>query len=161
MPFSLRPAVESDQPVIVAIVNAAHINPRDLHWPNFIVAESAGQIVGVGQVKQHRDGSRELASIAVRPGYQGQGIGSALCRALIERENGLLYLMCRGGLESYYIRFGFRKIGPGEMPAYFRRIHRVVSTVNVVALGRIEFAIMKREKQEDLRETRGVEETRE
>ncbi|MBI3763052.1 MAG: GNAT family N-acetyltransferase [Chloroflexi bacterium] len=144
--FTLRPATESDQPIIVFIVNEGRINPRGLGWPNFIVAESEGKVVGVGQVKQHGDGSRELASIAVRPPFKRQGIGNAICRTLIERESSTLYLMCRGQLESYYTRFGFRKIGPDEMPPYFRRIHRLVSTANVVAFGNIKFAIMKRER---------------
>ncbi len=147
MPFSLRPATAADQPTITAIIREAGINPRDLAWPRFIVAERDGQVIGVGQVKPHGDGSRELASIAVRPKFQGQGVGSAICRALIERETGVLYLTTRSELETYYHRFGFRKIGLDEMPPHFRRLFRVVNVLQPVVsrLIGVELIAMKRE----------------
>jgi hypothetical protein len=55
--FSPRAAIASDQLTFDSVVRAAQVNPRDLKWPNFILAKSEGQIAGVGQVKQHRDGS--------------------------------------------------------------------------------------------------------
>src|ERR1700730_18130879 len=57
----------------------------NLKWPNFVVAEDDGAIVGVGQIKSHGDGSRELASIAVVPARQGQGIARAGLEALLSR----------------------------------------------------------------------------
>ena len=144
--FSLRPATAADQPIITAIVRQAGINPRDLEWPRFIVAEREGEVIGVGQVKPHGDGSRELASIAVRPEFQGQGAGSAICRALIERESGVLHLITISRTEAYYHRFGFRKVGPDEMPPYFRRFFRVVTVLRPVlrrVMG-IELIVMKR-----------------
>ena len=123
--FSIRNATEADQPVITAIIHEAHLNPRNLDWPRFIVAETGGQVIGVGQVKPHDDGSRELASIAVNPDFQGQGVGTAICQALIERENGILFLMTRAELEPYYARFGFGKVNSSEVTPYFRRILRL------------------------------------
>lgn len=143
--FSLRAAAESDQPTIDSVVRAAQINPSDLKWPNFIVAESEGQIVGVGQVKQHRDGSRELASIAVRPGYKRQGVGSAICRALVEREKGRLHLMCRDKLEAYYTRFGFRRVEPDGTTPYFRRIHRLASVLTPLVMRQVKLIVMTRD----------------
>jgi N-acetylglutamate synthase-like GNAT family acetyltransferase len=119
--FTLRAATKADQPVIRRIVRAAGINPTALNWPNFLVAEDGGAIVGVGQVKPHRDGTRELASIAVVPPRQDEGIGSAIIRALLEREAGTLHLTCRRQLEAYYARFGFRKLERREYPPYFAR----------------------------------------
>ena len=67
-------------------------------------------MVGMGQVKSHGDGSRELASIAVLPKRQGQHIGTAVINALLAREAGVvLHLSCRRELEGYYERFGFRR----------------------------------------------------
>ena len=118
----LRAAAERDQAYIRGIVRAARINPSGLEWPRFIVAEERGDIVGVGQVKPHRDGTRELASIAVLPGHQGQGIGSAIVEALIAREHGeVLHLTCRSQLQGYYERFGFKRLEPAEYPNYFTR----------------------------------------
>ncbi|HET7467054.1 MAG TPA: GNAT family N-acetyltransferase, partial [Candidatus Dormibacteraeota bacterium] len=84
----LRAAADRDQATIRRIVRAAGINPTSLQWQRFIVAEERGEIVGVGQVKPHRDGTRELASIAVVPERQGRGLGSEIINALIAREHG-------------------------------------------------------------------------
>lgn len=118
----IRAAAKADEAAIKRIVRAARINPTNLDWRRFLVAEVDGRIVGTGQVKPHRDGSRELASIAVVPAYQRQGVGGQIIRALIARENGPLYLTCRAPLGAYYPRFGFRAIGRDEMPPYFRRL---------------------------------------
>jgi amino-acid N-acetyltransferase len=139
--FEVRPAQAADHTAIKSIVRAARITPFGLDWPRFIVAESAadslaqrsgaGQqspcgghiIIGVGQVKPHRDGSRELASIVVVPEYRRQDVASALIRALIERENGPLYLTCRRELEGFYERFGFKVVPRSLLPPYLARIH--------------------------------------
>jgi N-acetylglutamate synthase-like GNAT family acetyltransferase len=95
VPPTIRPATEADQPTIVRMIREARLNRMSLQWPNFVVAEEGGAIVGVGQVKAHGDGSRELASIAVAPARQGEGIGRALIEALLAREPGTLHLTCR------------------------------------------------------------------
>src|SRR5262245_44198335 len=121
MPVVIRPANAEDQYAITAIVRAARLNPSDLDWQRFLLAQWGQDVIGVGQVKLHQDGSRELASIAVVPEWQGQGIGGALVRALMARESGPLYLMCNTPRESYYERFGFQRLGRAAMPAYLRR----------------------------------------
>ncbi|MBI3915308.1 MAG: GNAT family N-acetyltransferase, partial [Chloroflexi bacterium] len=93
MPMNIRPATEPDQATIKRIVRAARINPFDLKWQKFLVAEDADAIIGVGQIKTHDDGSRELASIAVVPEKQKQGIGAAIVRALMQAQTPPLYLM--------------------------------------------------------------------
>ena len=127
--YAIRPAVQADQPAITAIVRAAGINPFSLHWQRFLVAEEGGRIIGLAQVKPHRDGSRELASLAVIPERQGHGIGSALVRALLAEERGPVYLTCRDSLKSYYARFGFRRLAGREMPPYFRRLTRFTDAI--------------------------------
>ncbi len=76
-------------------------------------------MIGVGQVKPYR-GARELGSLVVLKPYRGQGIGSALVRALIEREQSDLFLLCRDRLESYYARFGFRRASLCELRGVVR-----------------------------------------
>jgi N-acetylglutamate synthase-like GNAT family acetyltransferase len=120
----IRPATEADQQAITDLVHLVQINPNDLDWQRFIVAEDAGQVVGIGQVKPHSDGTRELASIGTLPEREGQGIASQVIKALLERESGPLYLMCLRHNEGFYPRFGFRRLAPNEMPPYFRRLHR-------------------------------------
>ncbi|MCX6029665.1 MAG: GNAT family N-acetyltransferase [Chloroflexi bacterium] len=133
MAYHVRPATDADQPAITALVRGAGINPFSLYWPRFLVAEDAGRVIGVAQIKPHGDGSRELASLAVAPDRQGARIGSALVAAWLARERGTLYLMCADRLENYYARFGFRRIDTREMPPYFRRMVRVANIIARVA----------------------------
>jgi N-acetylglutamate synthase-like GNAT family acetyltransferase len=142
MALTLRDATVEDQPTIRRIVRAANINPTGLDWPRFIVAEDGGAIVGVGQVKPHRDGTRELASMAVLPAHQGQGIGTAVIEELLRRENGTLHLTCRPRLQGYYERFGFRRLEPRDYPPYFARMLPIFNTVG--RFFRVQIIVMRR-----------------
>lgn len=118
-----------------------------LNWPNFIVAQEDSkfdvEVVGVGQVKAHRDGSRELASIVVKPARQGGGIGSEVIRTLVASHPGVLHLTCRRELQGYYERFGFRRLDRSEYPPYFARM---IPLVNLVGwFGGIQIVVMRRE----------------
>jgi N-acetylglutamate synthase-like GNAT family acetyltransferase len=132
MPYAIRRAVQADQASITSIVRAAGINPFDLRWPRFLVAEEDGRIVGAVQVKPHGDGSRELASLAVIPERRDQGVGRALVEAILAAETGPVYLTCADRLEGYYVRFGFRCLEPPEMPPYFRRLSRLTRALSAV-----------------------------
>lgn len=144
MALTIRVATEADQTMIRRLIKEAHLNPMSLDWPNFVVAEEEGAIVGVGQVKAHKDGSRELASIAVVPERQGQGIGRALIEMLLAREAGVaVHLTCRRELRGYYERFGFRRLEPGEYPPFFRRVVPLVNLFMRVFGTRI--LVMRRE----------------
>jgi N-acetylglutamate synthase-like GNAT family acetyltransferase len=129
VPVTIRDATLDDQATIRRIVRAAGINPSALDWPRFIVAEDGGAIVGVSQVKPHGDGSRELASIAVIPERQGEGIGSTMIRAHLARETGTLYLTCRSQMAGYYERFGFARLERKQYPRYFARLLPVFNTL--------------------------------
>jgi N-acetylglutamate synthase-like GNAT family acetyltransferase len=126
----LRPAVAADQSRIVAIIREADINQIDLKWRNFVLAveDATGDIVGTGQIKTHRDGSRELASIAVVPAYQRRGIARQIIERLLalHGNQGVLYLTCRAEMGTFYEPFGFRVIRGNELPPYFRRLKRFV-----------------------------------
>ncbi len=133
--MTIRPAVREDEPAIRALVRSEHLNPFGFHWRNFLVAgDSAGAMVAIGAVKTHGDGSRELASIATVPDARGRGAASAVIREILAREEsagsgGPLYLTCRGSMKGFYEKFGFREIGTGEMPPYFKRLYRLFSLV--------------------------------
>lgn len=133
MSVKIRSATAADQTTIKTIVRTAGINPMNLDWPRFLIAEDGGQIVGIGQIKPHKDGSRELASIAVIPERQGQGIGSQIIQALLAREQGILFLFCRSTLEGYYARFGFQKVERDHLPWELARIHRLGSTFAAIS----------------------------
>jgi N-acetylglutamate synthase-like GNAT family acetyltransferase len=116
----IRRATEADQPVINDIIREADINRMSLNWQRFIVAEVDGQVVSTGQIKIHKDGSHELASIATRPAYQGRRLASQVIQALLAQETEKLYLTCVDNNETFYQRFGFKRIYLREMPPYFR-----------------------------------------
>jgi N-acetylglutamate synthase-like GNAT family acetyltransferase len=126
----IRQATAADQSTIDRLIREVRLPRMNVGWPNFVVAEDEGSIVGVGQAKSHGDGSREVASIAVSSGRQGEGIGSAIVGTLVEREAGrVLHLSCRQELQGYCERFGFRLLAPAEQPPYFRRVNRIVNVV--------------------------------
>jgi N-acetylglutamate synthase-like GNAT family acetyltransferase len=139
----MRAATQADQGTIRRLIKEAGINPTSLNWPNFVVAEDGGAIVGIGQVKVHWDGSRELASIAVIPARQSQGIGGAIIKTLIAREQGVVHLTCRRELRGYYERFEFRQVDRAAFPRHFKRL---IPIINVVArLAGTQILVMRRE----------------
>ena len=144
MPLIIRRADADDQFAITAIVRAARNNPRDLDWQRFLLAQWGQDIIGVGQVKLHLDGSRELASIAVVPEWQGNGVGGALIRALLSRETGPLHLMCNGDREQYYERFGFKRLDRPAMPPYFRRFMLIAPVLKLLSLNQLRLIVMGR-----------------
>ncbi len=115
----IRPATAADQATIRRMVRQARLPPFSLAWPHFLIAERDGQIIGIGQVRDHR-GIPELGSLAVLPPYRGQGIGGQLIAALEARAGLPLYLFCRAELEPYYGRFGYRRIPFRETPGPLR-----------------------------------------
>ena len=130
--FTLRSATENDSPLIKDLIHRVGINPMDLDWHRFVIAvDGSGKMLGCGQLKPHGKNVIELASIAVEPSYQHQGIARAIIEHLIARGPRPLYLTCRSRLGSFYEKWGFRSIEPDEMPAYFRRLSRLVNVVGV------------------------------
>lgn len=128
--FNLRAAIESDSSRIRDLIHRVGINPMDLDWRHFIVAESTdNQFMGCGQLKQHRDGSFELASLAVETGYREQGVARAIIEHFLAHSPRPLYLMCRPSLNAFYEKFGFQVIKLEAMPTYFRRILRLVKVL--------------------------------
>ncbi len=145
--ITICPAVAAEQPIIEAIVRAANINRSGLDWQRFLVADADGQVVGIGQVKPHPDGSRELASIAVIPERQRQGIAHQVIKALLAREHEPLYLMCRSEMSPFYVQFGFQLITRSQMPPYFRRIARltgfITPIISLITRETLRVSIMK------------------
>ncbi len=86
-------------------------------------------MLGCGQIKTHRGGSRELASIAVTPEYQRRGVGSAIVSRLLSRARPPIYLTCRASLGAYYARFGFEPTSANTMPVYFRLVRKLAGLI--------------------------------
>ena len=109
-------------PAIEALVKKVDINPYNLDWRHFITAWSRDkQFIGCGQIKIHRDGTPELASIAVESAYRGQGVARAIIERLLKDYSGRrLYVFCPQSLQEMYKKFGFALCPKKEVPAYLR-----------------------------------------
>ena len=143
-PFEIRPATQADAGAIRSLIHRVKINPLSLDWRRFVLAVNpAGEILGCGQIKPHGDGTRELASIAVWPRYQGGGVGRALVAHLLASSNPPLYLTCRASLRRFYEPFGFHPLEPEEMPPYFRRIWTFVRVARAIFRGAQPMLVMR------------------
>ena len=132
----LRPAAETDALKIHDLIHRVGINPLDLNWRHFVVAENADdRFIGCAQLKPHRDGSLELASLAVEPEYRRQGVARELIEHLLANSPRPLYLMCRPVLVPFYEKFGFNLCGTETLPTYFRRIRRLTQALVVFKKG--------------------------
>jgi N-acetylglutamate synthase-like GNAT family acetyltransferase len=149
MLITIRPAVESDQSTIISFIHQAKINPRNLRWQRFLVTEENGKIVGIRQVKMHKQGTREVASGFVLPKYRRRGISVQLMNEILSRESGTLYLMCRDIRALYYEKFGFQKVDSKGLPSNFHkeyRIGRIITTLgSILTKDRVRIIPMKRE----------------
>lgn len=113
--FQIRPARSEEAVAIRAMIRAERLDPFNVHWENFLVAETNGRIIGIGQIKPY-PGARELGSLVVAADQRQTGVGAAIINALIARENGPLYLFCLAFRESYYAKFGFLSITVNDLP---------------------------------------------
>jgi N-acetylglutamate synthase-like GNAT family acetyltransferase len=125
MTITIRPARQEDQQTIVSYIQQAKLNPRNLHWERFLVAEESGQIVGIRQVKVHVGGTREVGSGFVLAEYRRQGISARLMNEILSREKSTLYLMCRDKRAPYYEQFGFQQVNTNSLPPDFRKEYRI------------------------------------
>lgn len=142
--YELRSAMEADFPAIRKLIWQARINPTGLDWRRFVVAVTAqGQVIGCGQLKPHKDGSVELASIAVLPEWRSRGVGRAVVEHLLRNAPRPVYLTCRAALETYYHQFGFESIAPEEMTPYFRRIAKLFRVMKVGGMSGEDLRVMR------------------
>jgi N-acetylglutamate synthase-like GNAT family acetyltransferase len=113
--------------MIRKIIRQARLNPLSIRWPAFVMAEElSGSFLGCAQLKIHKDGSCELASLYVKPEHRNRGVAAALIQHLQEQSSSNLWLTCRSGLIPFYQRFAFIEIRETtRMPAYFRRVWHV------------------------------------
>lgn len=111
----IRPATAADDVTIKSMINRAQLDPSNVHWENFLIAEHDGRIVGIGQLKPYPD-CTELGSLVTLRDYRGKGVASQIIAALEAKATFPLYLLCRDLMEAYYERFGYRSIPWREAP---------------------------------------------
>ena len=140
----IRPAYESEAAQIRELIHLVAINPVGLDWKRFIVAvDERDEMIGCGQLKPHSGDILELASIAVYPEQQGQGVARAIIEHLLKDSPRPLYLMCQSSLGPLYEKFGFHAIPYEEMPRYFQRISSLAGLVTTLAQREERLLVMK------------------
>ncbi len=141
----LRQATAGDASWIKQMVRRERLNPLGIKWQRFWVAvDTAGEITGCAQVKRHRDGSHELASLVVTREWRGKGVARGLIEKLVGIYSGEVFLMCRAGLGDFYRRFGFEVVEFARMPPYFQRIWRLAAVFEAVGPGDEKLLVMRR-----------------
>ena len=125
---TLRIASLEDEAAVAALLTTAGLPLEGVHeaLPCFVVAEDAGEIVGVAGVEACGTKGEHalLRSVAVAPSWQNRGLGRALVtRTIAEAESrGVksLYLLTTTA-EHYFPTFGFaavtRDIVPDDVKA--------------------------------------------
>ena len=120
----IRPAAREDLAAIERFLTASKLPLDGVReaLPSFVVAESAGELVGVAGLERCRDNAL-LRSVAVAESCRSRGVGRALVeRVIAEAESrGIhaLYLLTTTA-ERYFPSFGFSAVARDEVPADVR-----------------------------------------
>ena len=80
------------------------------HIKEYVVAEAAtGEIVGCGSLKLYSQELGEVAGLAVRPDWQGAGLGRSLLEVLIDeaRAHGLTEVLALTRKPEFFLKIGF------------------------------------------------------
>ncbi|ARV62821.1 GNAT family N-acetyltransferase [Nostocales cyanobacterium HT-58-2] len=118
---SLRCATSADMWSIRLLVLGAKLDPTQIKWQQFWVAECDGQLIACGQLRNF-SGAQELGSLVVLPAWRGRGLGTVLTQHLINQATQPLYLECLGQqLAQFYSRLSFVPISFEELPSSMKR----------------------------------------
>ena len=131
----VRRARADDQPVITALVRQARLNPADLQWQRFVIAERDGHAVGVAQLRRHSDGSNELASLVVEPASRGHSGATHMVDALLADERGPVYTLIDRRFVHHFVRWRFTPVDPSQLPRSVFRVYRIGRVVTAVGSG--------------------------
>jgi amino-acid N-acetyltransferase len=120
---TLRPATRGDETAVEALLTASGLPLEGVHdaLPCFIVADDAGDIVGVAGIEACGVAGEHalLRSVAVAPTWQKRGLGRALVtRTIAEAEARgakALYLLTTTA-EAYFPSFGFHATARDTVP---------------------------------------------
>lgn len=133
----IRQGAAPDAFTMSKLVLSCGMNPFIGDISNFLVFETAeGEVIGGGQVRPGDPG--ELASLAVKAPWRNKGIGTAIARALIEKEDDSrsICLLCLTRGVSFYDSLGFSVCNANELPQSIQLERKLGSLVaGIVAPG--------------------------
>ncbi|GAB1421793.1 hypothetical protein MASR2M15_19840 [Anaerolineales bacterium] len=119
MNINIRPALSSDQDLIRTWVKQEGLDLTSLKWKNFMLAESNGQVVAIGQIKP-LPGCNELGSLVTRKDMRRKHLASQLIEALSATVTTPIYLLCMEQREPLYQKSGFTRISFWQAPAILK-----------------------------------------
>ena len=111
------------------MVRRARLNPANLDWRRFVIAERDGHAVGVAQLRRHSDGAIELASLIVEPDVRGHGIAGQMVDALLAEEQAPVYTLIDRRFAEHFTRWGFAPVDPSRLPRSVARVYRIGQVV--------------------------------
>lgn len=129
----IRPATEADLPNVLALLRP-FVEQRKLLrrtraetaalLATGFVADQEGEIVGFSSVEIYSKKLAEIQCLAVKEGYQGQGLGSDLVRCCVElaRERGIMEVMAISSSEKFLQNVGFDYSLPDQKRALFYQL---------------------------------------
>ncbi len=113
--------MECDEAGIQALIRAERLRPTGNDWRRFLVAADPAGVAGAVQMRQYKDGTKELGSLVVRRDLRGRGLGERLIRELLRNHLGTAYMITHEGLTNLAQRSGFTPCDSASVPAAIRR----------------------------------------
>ena len=111
--MTIRAAKESDWREIRKLIRSFPKQLAQEHLPaakDFFIAEVEGEIVGCCAIEIYSKKIAEVRSLAIKRGYQGRGIASALVRRCVAkaRKKDVLEILAITGALEFFDKLGFK-----------------------------------------------------
>lgn len=113
----LRQGAEADLPVISELLSENGMDDLGDPVETCTVAEIDGEVAGFIHIETV-EGRAWIRPVIVTPGFEGEGIGSALVRSSLERCEEI-YIVARGDAAPFYERLGFTLLSWDEVPEVY------------------------------------------
>jgi N-acetylglutamate synthase-like GNAT family acetyltransferase len=105
MPYTIVPCTANDLKYIRHYIEQFELDDRDLLPEQFLLALQNNHIIGFGRIREY-DNCSELCSLGVIEPERFKGAGTALSKALINKANKELYLVCI--IPHFFTPLGFQ-----------------------------------------------------
>ena len=124
-------AISKDEEAIKHLLKSLKGDWAEFNIERFYLAKNKNIVIGCIRTKIFEDGFLELASLAVDKNYQHQGIGSALIKELLSKEEHRpIFLLTSSDKENFYKKFDFNTIEPLDLPNEFKKEYSKIRTNN-------------------------------